>query len=188
MTPDGLFDRAGDELLDCLRRRVLVLGLDREGGVGEVREQVDREALHREQTEGGHGEGGHEHGDRTVDGETRQHGQAAGTGFRREIGCAAHQPACSSALRSFGSSSMTRTLAPSDRAGAPDDHDLVSGREHDFRVHRVVDLDVVPALESEHHLDLLDEVVVGQTDRGATDGPRRPGPTATRRAHRGGCR
>ena len=93
-----------------------ILGLDREGGVGEVREQVNGQILDCQQTEGGHREGGHEHGDRTVDGEAGEHR----LGPVRAGGPDNHQPACASPDGvARAPSSITRTVAPSERAGAP---------------------------------------------------------------------
>ena len=40
--PHRLLDRSRNELLDCFGRRVLVLGLNRQGRVGEIREKVNR--------------------------------------------------------------------------------------------------------------------------------------------------
>jgi len=60
-------------LLNGLRGGIRILSLDRERGIGEVGEEVDRQVLHREQAEGGHRERGHEHCDRTVDCEAGKH-------------------------------------------------------------------------------------------------------------------
>ncbi len=57
---------------------------------------------------------------------------------------------------------MTRTLAPSERAGAPTTTDLVAGGNREFRIRRVVDFHPVAVFESEHDLDLLDEVLIAE--------------------------
>ncbi len=134
---DRLLDRAGDELLDGLRRGVGVLGLDGEGRVGEVGKQVDGQVLHCEQTEGGHREGGHEHGDRTVDGEAREHGSGPDRPVEG-LRSVTHQPSCSagSVADSSSASVMTRTVGPIGEGGRADDDDAVTRCDRDGGIDR----------------------------------------------------
>jgi len=102
---------------DGFRRRVLVLGLNRQGRVGEIRKQIDRQILDRQQTKGGHREGGHEHGDRAIDSKAGEHASVHRNRVPGESE-SAHQPVRSS-VSGCSVSFMTRTLAPSESAGAP---------------------------------------------------------------------
>ena len=66
--PDHLLDGTGDQVFDLFGSRVLVVGQDGEGGIGDFRQQVEGHPLQGDQTEKGHRHHKHADGHRTPNG------------------------------------------------------------------------------------------------------------------------
>ena len=84
-----LLDGAGDQRFDLDGRGARHPGLDRQGGIGDLRQQIDRQPAegHEAEDAGGHGEHGDAHRPPDAGGDQGLHGAVRNPGSVREISC-----------------------------------------------------------------------------------------------------